>query len=232
MASLPSQMWLVAMDGQPQGPFSTDQVLDDIRSGRITVSTLICPTAGGTWALPGTFAVFASVCPPPLRTLPGGKVSEIFLSVAGWYELVGVACFKVWVWVLLPKSESDFLEGTSAYQIVWFVDVVSEVLLLIMMVIGCIAGVKLLQRRQEAVAWTICTIVGQWMLGLAALTLTVLIHTSAPSEAFRSKPDMSPQEVVQLLVAVVSLLLGCAFEVVAAVWLWCLRPFLSNCSTI
>lgn len=225
MATEPTQTWWLAINGQPQGPFSTERLILDLQSGQISGTSLVCPTHGGQWAAAATFPELAAST-PPRRALPGGAASEWLLLVAGWYELVAVPCLKVLAWVIssqLPEV-ADPLSAPARLKAT--VEFVGEAALFVLMIGGCAAGLKLLQRRRDGVAWMTAVVSGQWITAVTTLGVLALLNANAPPGTLEdaSDPDTFVSSALFLVIAV--LLFGCLFEVVSLVWLWCIRPFL------
>lgn len=225
MTQVSSKLWWLAVNGEPRGPISTEEVLAEIRSGQISPSSLVCYAEGGAWRSMSSYPEFATTIPAIRTPLPGGHLSEVFLSVAGWYELVGVPCLKFWMWILTLNLTSSYLEGTQPYQLQRSLGFGTDILLLLLMFAGCLAGVKLLRRQGDGITWTLFIIAGQWIVGIVAILLTVAIDLSAPSEA-RASTEMTTQEFVQFTAAIGPLLIACGVEVIGVVWLVCLRRFL------
>lgn len=67
-AALPS--WFYASAGEPHGPYSLDQMREFLRSGEITLQTLVCKMGMQKWHRAGQFCEFADLMPPPIHTTP------------------------------------------------------------------------------------------------------------------------------------------------------------------
>jgi hypothetical protein len=226
MTNLPTRQWWLLLRGQPSGPFQTKELLKDLQFSRISTSAIVCPTDSSSWAALWTFAEFAQETVSPSMTLPGGRTSERFLAVMGWYELAGVPCLKLLVWILTFSSPSTYREGTPPHRLQIFIDVSAELLLLALMIGGCCAAVGLLQRRRSSVDWITAVIAGQWLVGLTAITVSAVIAAKAPTETLQPETDPSVFQLVAFLAALALLLLAGMFEVIGLVWLWQLRRFL------
>lgn len=224
MANQPTESWWLAVGGQPQGPFSTEQLTRDLQSGRVSGESLVCPMQGSHWAAVATFPQLAPSipsCPP----LPGGAASEWLMLLAGWYELVGVPCLKIVIWVLSGVLSSiDPQSPSSREQSI--VEFVAEATLVVLMIGGCVAGVKLLRGRRDGVVWMTAIVAGQWIVGIVAMGLLVLLAANAPAGSVEAASESSTAGLATFLLIVGALLCACSFEVIAIVWLWCIRPFL------
>jgi len=75
--------WWLAQDGKHLGPFGTDQITLDLKSGEIDLATLVCPVVGDQWEPLSDwpeFEAFADSSSSRTNTIAAGDVDEPILT--------------------------------------------------------------------------------------------------------------------------------------------------------
>lgn len=67
-----TRYWLCDPGGQPQGPFTMEQVREMLSAGRISPTSVVCPEGQSEWAPIGSVLAASPAAPPPPPPLPQG----------------------------------------------------------------------------------------------------------------------------------------------------------------
>lgn len=242
MSASTASAWWVAQDGRPGGPFSTVAVLELVRDRKIAAETAACPVGGTQWqpllSFPELAEGLRGTIPPPPPLLLGTSPPAFFVlpvwqtlfALAGWYHFAFVPAFVASGLFLSWLCPSNFLDDSPTRGNECIASAAEGIVGLILVMVGCIAGYGLLERRRDAVVLaTIVTALG-WVVGFCGFAVQLIIEMLAPPEARRPELEVEYGPILATLCVIYFVVKLCSmvFDALSLVALWKVRPTLSE----
>lgn len=164
------QRWWLAVDGRPDGPFTTGYVSTALQAGRLSAMSLVCPQGDAEWkplaAWPGLAKLadsVAAVPPPPLPPsspppspppFPGSVerlLTNVLLppmaNVICVYAIVVVPLYWMFGFAMLLREDNPFLAGTGCYLANGANVLLNQLVTLALTIVLAVAGIRLRDLR-------------------------------------------------------------------------------------
>lgn len=103
MAAIPaetSKRWWLERNNRPDGPYTTEVVMAEFRSGRIGSTTRVCPEGGSEWRALSAWPEWSVLTPPPATSPAGGDLRE----VAVWHRRFSLGILAIIIGGLIVRG--------------------------------------------------------------------------------------------------------------------------------
>lgn len=233
-ASETTELWWLAVDGRPEGPRSTQEIIAALDAGRISATSMACLHGESEWkplAAWPTLAelVGATISPPTVSPLPPRSLShddrlltnESLPRMANLiciYAIVVVPLYWMFGFAMLLREDNPFLDETGgylAYGVNLFFNQVVTSALTIALANGGIRLRELRASGERLIRLVLC-VWSAWIVMQIFVFIGFMIIGGVTETFDDSSGDVSPWDVFQLF----SALAAWCCDIVAAIWLF------------
>jgi hypothetical protein len=95
-----SKRWWLDVNGRPDGPHTAEAVLAAFRSGRIAVTTRVCPEGGSEWKPLSAWPEWSALTTCPATESAGGDLREVAL----WHRRFSIGILAIIIGGLLVRA--------------------------------------------------------------------------------------------------------------------------------
>jgi len=227
------QRWWLAVDGRPDGPYTTGYVSSALEAGRLSSTSLICAKGSAEWKPLAAWPALAKLAdsisvlpPPPLLPRPTGSDERLLTNLSlppmanliCIYAIVIVPLYWMFGLAMLMREDNPFLEGTGCYLAYGTNMLFNQVVTLALTVALAVGGIRLRELRASG-DWLIRLVLciwSAWIVMQIFLQISLLVIGGVTETFDDSAGDVSAWDVFHAFITLAAW--GC--DIVALIWLF------------